>query len=79
MLFAKIQKEQASEDVAKIETTTDEVKPGEKPKTPEPSKPEPSPASEKEEPLFKSSLRMKPKAKVSFGSYGGFRSEFCFF
>ncbi|XP_026328148.1 neurobeachin isoform X4 [Hyposmocoma kahamanoa] len=56
-------KEQASEDIAKIETTTDEVKPGEKPKTSETCKPEPSPASEKEEPLFKSSLRIKPKTK----------------
>lgn len=64
----KINKETEGKEelVAKIETTTDELKPnsGEKPKT---DHPEPSPSSEKEEPLFKSSLRMKilPKIKVS--------------
>lgn len=55
---------EAKEDVvAKIETTTDELKPhsGEKPKTSE--IPEPSPSSEKEEPLFKSSLRVKLQSK----------------
>ncbi|KOB68398.1 Neurobeachin [Operophtera brumata] len=51
------------EVIAKIETTTDELKPnsGEKPKT---DNPEPSPSSEKEEPLFKSSLRMKIQPKI---------------
>lgn len=61
------EKETKEEVVAKIETTTDELKPnsGEKPKTSD--NPEPSPSSEKEEPLFKSSLRVKlqPKPKVS--------------
>lgn len=52
------------EGVAKIETTTDELKPsGEKPKV----EIAVTPASEKEEPLYKSSLRIRaqPKAKVS--------------
>lgn len=66
----KINKEEGEgegreEVVAKIETTTDELKPnsGEKAKT---ETVEPSPTSEKEEPLFKSSLRVKiqPKIKV---------------
>lgn len=67
--YNKINKETEGKEevVAKIETTTDELKPnsGEKPKT---DNPEPSPSSEKEEPLFKSSLRMKiqPKIKVSW-------------
>ncbi|KAL0879170.1 hypothetical protein ABMA27_002963, partial [Loxostege sticticalis] len=50
------------EGVAKIETTTDELKPsGEKPKV----EIAVTPASEKEEPLYKSSLRIRaqPKAK----------------
>ncbi|XP_060806416.1 neurobeachin isoform X1 [Amyelois transitella] len=50
------------EGVAKIETTTDELKPnsGEKPK----ENPETTPTTEKEEPLYKSSLRkMQPKPK----------------
>lgn len=55
--------------VAKIETTTDELKPnsGERSEGQPCENPEPSPASETEEPLFKSSLRMQaqPKAKVS--------------
>lgn len=51
------------EGVAKIETTTDELKPGEKGK----SEKAETPAPEKEEPLYKSSLRIKsqPKPKVS--------------
>lgn len=54
--------------MAKIETTTDEVKPnsGEKAKIVELAV---TPNSDKEEPLFKSSLRVKtqPKQKVSCG------------
>ncbi|XP_041968935.1 neurobeachin isoform X2 [Aricia agestis] len=53
-------KEEKEESVAKIETTTDEVKPnsGETPMV------EVSPATENEEPLFKSSLRVRqPKTK----------------
>ncbi|KAG6442872.1 hypothetical protein O3G_MSEX002580 [Manduca sexta] len=60
-------KEDGKEDgVAKIETTTDELKPnsGEKPKTEIADKPDPSPSSEKEEPLYKSSLRVKPQPKA---------------
>lgn len=55
------------EGVAKIETTTDELKPSTGEKAKPSDKPELSPASEKEEPLFKSSLRVKTqlKAKVS--------------
>ncbi|CAK1589359.1 unnamed protein product [Parnassius mnemosyne] len=57
-------KDEKEEGVAKIETTTDEAKPnlGEKPKS---SEADTSLASEKEEPLFKSSLRMnvRPKPK----------------
>lgn len=64
------------EGVAKIETTTDELKPnsGEKPKPSD--KPDLSPASEKEEPLFKSSLRVKiqpkPKSVDSIEDAGSF-------
>lgn len=62
----KFVKDEKGDNVAKIETTTDEIKPnsGEKPK---PVELEVTPSSEKEEPLFKSSLRVKThlKAKVS--------------
>lgn len=61
-------KDGTDEGVAKIETTTDEVKPnsGERAKVMELAV---TPCSEKEEPLFKSSLRVKtqPKQKVSSG------------
>ncbi|XP_049878270.1 neurobeachin, partial [Pectinophora gossypiella] len=60
------------EGVAKIETTTDELKPGSGAKSTD--KPEPSPSSEKEEPLFKSSLRVrtKPKSVDSIEDAGSF-------
>ncbi|XP_050551922.1 neurobeachin isoform X7 [Spodoptera frugiperda] len=51
------------EGVAKIETTTDELKPNTGEKAKPSDKPDLSPASEKEEPLFKSSLRVKPQPK----------------
>lgn len=51
-----------AQDAAKIETTTDELKPNsgdsKRAETVE------TPASEKEEPLFKSSLRVKMQAKT---------------
>ncbi|XP_052744706.1 neurobeachin isoform X4 [Bicyclus anynana] len=55
-------KDGTEEGVAKIETTTDEVKPnaGDKPKVAELAL---TPCSEKEEPLFKSSLRVKTQPK----------------
>ncbi|XP_064074608.1 neurobeachin isoform X6 [Vanessa tameamea] len=55
-------KDGTEEGVAKIETTTDEVKPnsGEKSKVVELAV---TPSSEKEEPLFKSSLRVKTQTK----------------
>ncbi|XP_075981984.1 A kinase anchor protein rugose isoform X3 [Anticarsia gemmatalis] len=63
------------EGVAKIETTTDELKPNSGEKKPS-DKPELSPASEKEEPLFKSSLRVKiqpkPKSVDSIEDAGSF-------
>ncbi|KAI5633364.1 hypothetical protein NE865_13917 [Phthorimaea operculella] len=65
--------EKEKEDgVAKIETTTDELKPnsGEKPKT---EAVQPAPTQEKEEPLFKSSLRIKrPKSVDSIEDAGSF-------
>lgn len=51
------------EGVAKIETTTDELKPSTGEKAKSSDKPDLSPASEKEEPLFKSSLRIKSQLK----------------
>ncbi|XP_045504943.1 neurobeachin isoform X4 [Colias croceus] len=50
---------EGEESVAKIETSTDELKPN----ASEKKTLEVSPASEKEEPLFKSSLRLKPQSK----------------
>ncbi|XP_052752766.1 neurobeachin [Galleria mellonella] len=47
---------EGTEGVAKIETTTDELKPNTAAKV---DKPQATPTSEKEEPLFKSSLRVK--------------------
>lgn len=65
----KIKKEtdEKEDGVAKIETTTDELKPNSGEKVKSNDKPEVSPTSDKEEPLFKSSLRVKiqPKPKVS--------------
>ncbi|XP_048481207.1 neurobeachin isoform X5 [Plutella xylostella] len=55
--------EKEGSDAAKIETTTDELKPSNTDKSANIEKPNPSPASEKEEPLFKSSLRMKTQVK----------------
>ncbi|XP_028036907.1 neurobeachin isoform X7 [Bombyx mandarina] len=55
---------EAKEDaVAKIETTAIELKPP-SPEQPELSKPAETPTPEKEEPLFKSSLRVKPQPKI---------------
>ncbi|XP_013144824.1 PREDICTED: neurobeachin isoform X2 [Papilio polytes] len=64
-------KEDKEEGVACIETTTDEAKPN----TSEKTKSEDSPASEKEEPLYKSSLRVarpKPKSVDSIEDAGSF-------
>ncbi|XP_013171416.1 PREDICTED: neurobeachin-like [Papilio xuthus] len=64
-------KDDKEEGVARIETTSDEVKPN----TSEQTKNEDSPASEKEEPLYKSSLRVarpKPKSVDSIEDAGSF-------
>ncbi|XP_026740529.1 neurobeachin isoform X2 [Trichoplusia ni] len=64
------------EGVAKIETTTDELKPNTADKDKPSDKPDLSPASDKEEPLFKSSLRvktqLKPKSVDSIEDAGSF-------
>ncbi|XP_047027781.1 neurobeachin isoform X2 [Helicoverpa zea] len=64
------------EGVAKIETTTDELKPSTGEKAKPSDKPDLSPASDKEEPLFKSSLRiksqLKPKSVDSIEDAGSF-------
>lgn len=74
--------EKENEDgVAQIETTTAELKPptksAEKPASVD--NPEPSPISEKEEPLYKSSLRVmpRPKPKVSSNAPQNFISNIC--
>ncbi|KPJ14705.1 Neurobeachin [Papilio machaon] len=64
-------KDDKEEGVARIETTPDEAKPN----TSEKTKSEDSPASDKEEPLYKSSLRVtrpKPKSVDSIEDAGSF-------